>query len=1161
MGTVYRAHDTVLDRDVAVKVLSQLNLGAEGREKLLREARAIAKLNHPNIVAVHDAGEADGIPFIVMELVEGKNLHERPPNDLVDLVRVASQVCAALEHAHSNGIVHRDLKPENVIIDSQEVVKLMDFGIARSMTTRLTSEGEIVGTVFYIAPEIALGQDFDGRADLYSLGVMLYELTTGELPFAQGDPLAVISQHLHASLVPPRAKDPQIPPRLDDLIVQLMNKSPKDRPSSAAEVRRSLERQNLLDAEAEELPEISVIRRIVRGRFVGREQELLEARAVWNKALAGEGQTLLISGAPGVGKTRLMRELATHVEVTGGTTLVGECEAEGGAPYAPFAQVMRRALRQGSEDGLDVPEFVLSDLLKLAPELKPYYPDVSANPPLEPEAEQQRLFENVVAFCQVLSDRGPLLLVIDDAHWADSGSLALLRHLARRTRRQRTLLVATYRELELEEARPFHETLLELNRRRLGTRLKLKPLTEDQTRDMLAAIFEEAITPEFLEGIYRETEGNPFFIEEVCKALVEEGKLHFEDGRWHRPSMEELEIPQSVRLAIQSRIAKLPAECQETLNLAAVMGREFDFDTLVEASSLGEDVLISALEAAEQAQLIEEVRSVGGVTFSFVHALISGTIAESVHTLRRRKLHRQVAGAIEALRPEDSDALAYHYGEAGDEERALEFHLLAGRRSAGAYTHREAEGHFRRALELHPSTAGEAELLTQLGEALSRQGKHSEAIAAWRSALLSHESLANVRDMARCYARMGRTQWNAGDSRGALDICLEGMAVLKGSPASSELAALVHETARAHHFIGMPDEARPLCLLALEMARQVAATEVQADVLATLGVLPDQSFDEAIGHLQSAIALSREHGLPYHEARARNNLGVVLFDGPGDPRASLDQDLINIEIARNKTRDIGQEVLSLCNAAWGLIELGELGAADEMVSQLRGLGDQLVDPGLSAREIRLVQSSLRWARGEWEETLQQWSMDWTEALEKRPWEVFGTGLRLARLLFDLGEFSQASGVLQEVIEAADQARFGRVHSRALSVAVYAKLNDAKRAKSLLEEARAFQAQSKFAVGRLALTLAEAYVLLAEDRWDETWSAFRSAVESYGQAGLRWRRARTLREWAAAHLAHGRPEDTHEARRLLEEARSEFEAMDAPGYVEKITRQLQEIPSE
>jgi serine/threonine-protein kinase len=225
MGIVYRGHDTLLDRDVAVKVLSAATLSGDSRARLLHEARSAARLNHPNIVSVYDAGEAEGlggegaIPFVVLEMVEGTSLYQHRPASLEETLRIAGQICSALEHAHAHGLVHRDLKPENVLLAPDGVAKLSDFGLARTMASRLSSDGRIAGTVFYLAPELALGKEFDGRADLYSLGVMLYELVTGELPFVADDPIAVISQHLHAPVIPPRAKKPDVPTGLDALIV------------------------------------------------------------------------------------------------------------------------------------------------------------------------------------------------------------------------------------------------------------------------------------------------------------------------------------------------------------------------------------------------------------------------------------------------------------------------------------------------------------------------------------------------------------------------------------------------------------------------------------------------------------------------------------------------------------------------------------------------------------------------------------------------------------------------------------------------------------------------------------------------------------------------------------------------------------------------------
>jgi serine/threonine-protein kinase len=238
MGSAYRSYDTLLDRPVAVNLLSEASLSSQGRERLLREAKAAAKSNHPNTVSAYDAGASNGIGFVVMEVLEGSSLHKLQPQGMGDIVSIALQVARALDHAYAHGIIHRDLKPENVMVTPDGTAKLMDFGLARSIASRVTSEGNITGTVFYWSPEQAPGQLVDGRADLYSLGVMLYELTSGRLPFVADDPLAIVSQHLHAPVVPPSTFDEQIPPLLEALTLSLMNKQAEDRPASAADGHR-----------------------------------------------------------------------------------------------------------------------------------------------------------------------------------------------------------------------------------------------------------------------------------------------------------------------------------------------------------------------------------------------------------------------------------------------------------------------------------------------------------------------------------------------------------------------------------------------------------------------------------------------------------------------------------------------------------------------------------------------------------------------------------------------------------------------------------------------------------------------------------------------------------------------------------------------------------
>ena len=324
MGVVYKGKDRLLEREVAIKLLSREQLGSGGVERLLNEARIIARLDHTNIVSIYDAGQTGDTPFIVMQLVKGKTLAEYCPLTLEDSISIAIQISSALAHAHANGVVHRDLKPENVFLlpsaDSEaegQQIKIVDFGIAHSDLASLTIQGEISGTVSYMAPEQALGEQISPQTDLYALGVMLYEMLTGELPYRGENPLSVISQHINASIEVPSQKNPEIPSELDALIVRLMSKSPADRPASAQEVEHILSEQLHLQTVAEFIPAGKMRKHTVRHNlplqltsFVGRQQELSQINH-----LLGEDSCRLLSliGPGGIGKTRLAIEAAMQL--------------------------------------------------------------------------------------------------------------------------------------------------------------------------------------------------------------------------------------------------------------------------------------------------------------------------------------------------------------------------------------------------------------------------------------------------------------------------------------------------------------------------------------------------------------------------------------------------------------------------------------------------------------------------------------------------------------------------------------------------------------------------------------------------------------------------------------------------------------------------------
>ena len=269
------------------------------------------------------------------------------------VVEFACQICAALEHAHVNKIVHRDLKPANVLLSGvpPTVAKLADLGLALpARGSRISHAGTIVGTAAYMAPEQALGKTVDGRADLYALGVVLYELTTGRVPFLGDDPLATISQHLHAPVVPPRVLRPDLPRAIETVILRLLAKDPAQRFATAAETSTAL--REALGGAAEELEEdggstVALLDALSRGRLVARGPELAEARELWRRAQAGRGHCLLLSGEPGSGKTRLAREVIVQATLDGAVVLSGACyEYEAATPYLPFVEAFRRWVRE-----------------------------------------------------------------------------------------------------------------------------------------------------------------------------------------------------------------------------------------------------------------------------------------------------------------------------------------------------------------------------------------------------------------------------------------------------------------------------------------------------------------------------------------------------------------------------------------------------------------------------------------------------------------------------------------------------------------------------------------------------------------------------------------------------------------------------------------------
>jgi oligopeptide transport system substrate-binding protein len=720
MGQVYRGKDTQTGQPVAIKVIKPDIIAAQPQlvQRFVREGEALRRLNHPNIVKLVAAAEEEGRHYLMMEYVEGGSLEDlletQGPLPLDRTLDLALDLADALTRAHRLNILHRDLKSANILLTPDGALRLADFGLARlGDRPRLTQTGLLMGTVDYLSPEACEGKALDARADIWSFGVLIYEMLTGKRPFLRETLAATLSAILTQPTPNLTEQRHDIPEALAGLIDRMLAKDPQQRVPSVrlvgAELEAILQGRETPRHESEEELTLAPVRPPTpvpqRPRFptslVGREAEMATLRQLWQRASQGQGQIILVEGEPGIGKTRLVEELLAEVANQAVILRTKAPAMQNPLAYTLFVDPLRQLLSGERPPGLS--DIWLAEVSRLLPELRDRYPDLPPSASLEPAAERRRLFDAVCTTLLARTGQRPLLFFVDDLQWADATSLELLNHLSSLLPDKPVCIIGTYRPHEVEAKHPLREPRRAWQRAGLLTQVELAPLSDGAVAGLLRELTTwQGEHPSFGDLIFRETGGNPLFVVETVANLRDEGRLPQDAAGWLRDfRTESVAIPGQVQTLIEARLSRLDDVSRQIITTSAVMRSRFRANTVQTVSGRNELETLEGLEHLLAAGLLVEQ---GAEQFTFSHDKIREVAYGSLSQLRRKLLHRRVAETLEQQHRGRETAiagqLAYHFEQAGHQEKALHYHLEAGHAAQAQYAHEAAIEHYHKAVAM-----------------------------------------------------------------------------------------------------------------------------------------------------------------------------------------------------------------------------------------------------------------------------------------------------------------------------------------------------------------------------------------------------------------------------------------------------------------------------
>lgn len=799
---------------------------------------------------------------------------------LPELLRIFYRLCLTLSYLHGEGIVHRDLKPSNIILQPNGMPVIMDFGLVVRFwgdvsREELESGSMAGGTMLYIAPEQIMDTPVDARADLYSLGCLMYELFTGQVPFRVDSVESILKAQMFTNPPAPSKLIEGIPPELDEIIIKLLAKRPVDRIGHADDVAAALARLGADTSGVEAFPKPKSY--LYRPGFAGREQVLQETDVFFKQIESGIGDFMLIGGTAGIGKTRFLIELARSGRRRRCHVVSAECAPTihdtnqsdtHRPPLFPLKRLLHSIAEYCSNHGIDACVRIVGNRQGLLAMYEPRFQELPMEAQFEkladlpPDAARLRLFTGLTQTLAAFCTERPLVIVLDDLQWADELTIGFLAFLLRTGHlgRMRCLIIGSY---PLEDAGESLERLLKVTSIK---RFRLDPLTERDVGLMVAEMLSIAEPPRILTRfLSRMSDGNPFFVAEYLRAAVAEGLLfrgpshvwQIGDDGDHDATMSEFEqlpLPHSLRELLDHRFLRLSHDATGIIQTAAVLGREFDVVLLWHIVQFSNTVL-DAIDELTRRQILEEP-SPGTLRFS--SDMIRQLALLSLNKDQLQAMHRQAAEAVELLYggsiPEMAARLGHHWEEAGEPFKAADYFFTAARLAMKRIALSEAERLYRKGLNLADTTL--------------------------------EETLRVRSEFARTVLMVTGQYKAAQDQYVMLRVEAE-----RNADKRSEAEALLGLTEIVRIF-GRLQESLTSAHAALAISRQISDRKLEASSLRTIGKCRFESgdLDDAMLYYEAAQTIHREVGdrlsealVTAHIARVRSNQGrmnesLILYE-------------------------------------------------------------------------------------------------------------------------------------------------------------------------------------------------------------------------------------------------------------------------------------------